>query len=439
MGKQKKTKLKTSNTARLSYLPSKRMAEAVKASQMRYNAFYMPMNIHKSLDMAHMTGFSSQMLAQMCNLQKFAKPQIDMARVFASQKILSSSIASWVRQMQVHTKAIEVFQNAIKPSRDIWTKLRLAKHLSTPRAVMLGSLLDQSKRLAAVTRRIADIAKPMDQLAEKLQVQSQHIRLFLPDVERLTSSSEESVSEANDFFSEPHLPLRYQQDVKNYPELGRFSESAFEEQQRAQMHLHQGTSLSIISVNNIAWFIRESIKEEVAQAIAPYQALMRRLNTLTNPRTFLELLKSFAQHFTQHHWKSLWEKPGDKFHSNPEQIAKAVLGTFLNGACLGTGFVGTELLSGDGFVDILVNVLGQNHIVELKVIGKSSQGVGWAKSGLAQLERYMRDYEQDIAYLALFDGRKTELGKQLKNSYSAGVGTIHVIVVRSYLGKGTKM
>lgn len=104
---------------------------------------------------------------------------------------------------------------------------------------------------------------------------------------------------------------------------------------------------------------------------------------------------------------------------------------FLHGHWAGLAFVGREIACGDGYVDLLVNFLGVDYILELKIVG-AGWGIGYAKDGLDQLDTYMGKYSRPEAYLVVFDGRKTQAGEQMKNEYQLRNGTAHVVTVRVY-------
>ena len=137
----------------------------------------------------------------------------------------------------------------------------------------------------------------------------------------------------------------------------------------------------------------------------------------------IELAKEF--------WNIFWQEPGKKFVPKPENLAKSHLGMFLKGKFSSIAFVGTEIGCGDGYVDLLVNFLGINYIVELKILG-GSWGIGWSKEGLSQLARYMSIYETTESYLIVFDGRKTSKGEQLHNEYNLDNKIVHVISAKIY-------
>ena len=112
----------------------------------------------------------------------------------------------------------------------------------------------------------------------------------------------------------------------------------------------------------------------------------------------------------------MWTQTGEAYVSKPERVAQAFLGLFLQGHWTGLAFVGKEIDNGDGFIDLLVNFLGVDYVVELKMLG-GGYGIGHAKGGLDQLDAYMQNFQHQEAYLVVFDGRKTQQGEQLQPAY----------------------
>jgi hypothetical protein len=78
-----------------------------------------------------------------------------------------------------------------------------------------------------------------------------------------------------------------------------------------------------------------------------------------------------------------------------------------------------------------VNFLGQDKVVELKMLG-GGYGIGHAKGGLDQLAAYMQNYQSPEAFLVVFDGRKSRKGEQRSASYTMPHGRVHVVTVRVY-------
>lgn len=203
----------------------------------------------------------------------------------------------------------------------------------------------------------------------------------------------------------------------------------------SELLLHEEASNVILIGNNaveiMADRMEQKLEERIDERLKPYQHLLQRLRMLSHPPSFLELLREFSVLVSREFWKTLWRRPGTEWLPRPERVAQGLLGMFLHGHWAGIAFVGREIASGDGFVDILVNFLGADFIVELKIVG-AGWGIGRAKDGLDQLDVYMDKYSHPHAYLVVFDGRKTGAGEQLHAEYILHNGTASVVTVRVY-------
>jgi hypothetical protein len=155
------------------------------------------------------------------------------------------------------------------------------------------------------------------------------------------------------------------------------------------------------------------------------------MNILADPPLFLDLIRKFAVDLVKDFGEVFWEKPGAKFVRNPESLAKCHLGIFLKGAYGNIAFVGREIASGRAFVDLLVNFLGFDYILELKIVGPG-WSIGWAESGLDQLNGYMETFDHKESYLVIFDGRKTTKGRQMEDIYKLSNGRVYVVAARIY-------
>jgi len=191
--------------------------------------------------------------------------------------------------------------------------------------------------------------------------------------------------------------------------------------------LHTKTSEVVIGTNDLLIDIKEELRDFKA-LIKQYKPLLDRFNILLSPPSFLNIIREFAHYIASEYFSMFWSKPGENFNSNPESIAKGNLGMFLKGRFGDIAFVGTELMRGNGFIDLFVNFLGINYIIELKMIGVTWP-ISWVESGIEQLNNYMNTYNNNNSYLVVFDGRKTKKGKQLQEYYDVTNGRIHVIVI----------
>jgi hypothetical protein len=204
----------------------------------------------------------------------------------------------------------------------------------------------------------------------------------------------------------------------------------------AEGMLHDETAGLVVVSGEAARLIADVVEQKIEEKLKPFGNILRRLECASRPNTFRDLLLTFAKVAAREYWQAIWSKPGESFLPNPERVAQAFLGLFLHGHWEGVGFVGREIANGDGYVDLLVHLLGHDYLVELKILG-CSWGIGHAKDGLDQLDAYMRNYQRREAFLVVFDGRKTSKGEQLEPSYDVGHGRVHVVTVRVYFDAPT--
>jgi len=155
------------------------------------------------------------------------------------------------------------------------------------------------------------------------------------------------------------------------------------------------------------------------------------MNILANPPSFKYCLEQCIKMISREFWKTYWKLEGKEFIPEPEKLAKSHLSLYLSGLSEGITFIGKEIKSGRGFIDLFISFLGRIYIIEIKIIG-TSWGIGWAKSGIQQLEEYMDSYDKEEAYLVVLDGRKTERGTQLDKEYDLGDKKIYVVTAKIY-------
>jgi len=282
---------------------------------------------------------------------------------------------------------------------------------------------------------IVDLASSFADVSTRLiSVSSISTDLLSTVNERLFESTALTLR-TNDFFATRFADRRF---FEFEPKAHYLPEQAVEQEEEidaalddAELILHAETAVVIAEGSCIAERIRDVVSDEISSKLKPFEAILRRLNQLATPTSFLEFLKEFALVAARDYWNSLWVDPGNKWQPRPERHAQAMLGMFLQGRWSGLGFVGREIANGDGFVDILVNFMAKDYVVELKMVG-----AGWpishAESGLTQLERYMANFVSQEAFLVVFDGRKTSKGRSLPELHDTPYGPIHVIVVPAF-------
>lgn len=144
---------------------------------------------------------------------------------------------------------------------------------------------------------------------------------------------------------------------------------------------------------------------------------------------FARMLEEFGQGVAAEHPHVFWRK-GARLVARPEALAHALLDTHLKAWARGLAFVGSEITTGRGFMDLFVQLFELRTIVELKIIGKGGNGIGWAKSGLSQLAHYMSIRRCALGFLVLFDGRKSGAGEQLERIYEVPEGKIFSVTIR---------
>lgn len=143
-----------------------------------------------------------------------------------------------------------------------------------------------------------------------------------------------------------------------------------------------------------------------------HPALNQFIESMTHPVAFFDVLCRFARRVAREDSRLFWSDYGRKFNPSPEAIGKALLGIFLEGHSRGTAFVAHELHVGEGYVDVVVFFMNKTFIIELKVVG-ANWSFGKAESGLNQLQCYDDLYANAELFMVVFDGRKTQRGKQL--------------------------
>ncbi|HEV3313119.1 MAG TPA: hypothetical protein VG815_21625 [Chloroflexota bacterium] len=288
----------------------------------------------------------------------------------------------------------------------------------------------------------ADVLSSFERVAQSLRLPEFRSFETLGVAQRAFADSEAIVRSVGKFFEAPKLPRAPIGQPAVLPaEMRRALDTEAEIEEAAdesETLVHTTTGRLIIVGNEALVGLQQLMGEVVDERLGPLAPLLKRLQFLANPNNFSDLLHSFARYFQRDHWKSLWTEFGAVFKPRPEEIAQSLLTIFLQGHFGGIAFVGRELGNGDGFVDVLVNFLGIDYVVEVKIVGVS-WGIGGAKDGLDQLDAYVQNYNAASAYLLVFDGRKSEKGEQLNSEYRLKSGaTARVVVVRSYFDAPSK-
>lgn len=127
----------------------------------------------------------------------------------------------------------------------------------------------------------------------------------------------------------------------------------------------------------------------------------------SNKKTIRLLLTDFKSAIESSAIDSFWSsRKKGKLKPKPESIAQGLLAIYCKGVIGRNGYVLREVLSGVGYVDLVVILARTMHLVEMKVIGNQLKGV-------VQLEDYMRKENRRKGYLVLIDTvgsrRKTKI------------------------------
>lgn len=137
-------------------------------------------------------------------------------------------------------------------------------------------------------------------------------------------------------------------------------------------------------------------------------------------RSIAALLRLFKHATESRAVDTLWKS---RSTGRLRPVAQGMLSLFAMGVLLnGRGNVLRELVSGVGFVDVVVMFGSVPHLVELKVI----RG---AFTGVAQLAAYMATEGRREGWLVLFDARRSDKRGALSEKIDVPAGTIRVVVV----------
>ena len=299
----------------------------------------------------------------------------------------------------------------------------------------IGQIVGQAQRIQSILRPVDTLHRQFVDLAEQIRSGTGPPNDLMLLANSAIGNSGTVVEETNSYFSAPPQSTPFE-IPRDFPPATRDAcEGIREGAEASELLLHDEAGDLIIVGGNalelVAKVVEERLEAKLEETVGPYAALLSRLQTLSQRPAFHELLKDFAVTIARDYWRTLWKTPGKEWLPRPERIAQGLLGTFLAGHWAGVAFVGREIAAGDGFIDIIVNFLGRDFIVEIKIVG-GSWGIGHAKSGLDQLDAYMDSYAHPEAYLLVFDGRKTDTGEQLESTYELSHGTANVVMVATY-------
>jgi len=117
-----------------------------------------------------------------------------------------------------------------------------------------------------------------------------------------------------------------------------------------------------------------------------------------------------------------------KWVSHPEQRAKDLLRTFLNGRFGDSIYTFEEIRAGAGVIDVfIISPRGEKVVVELKMCGHSYSQT-WAESGIQQLTHYMENKDTENGYLIVFDSRVRDFSQGFQPIRAANAKPITTVV-----------
>jgi len=243
-------------------------------------------------------------------------------------------------------------------------------------------------------------------------------------------SSEDLVIGVNNYFSNRREPPVIPLIIQPPTELKEKEKIFLRQYRESEYVLENEADQSILTSNLIAHGFA-SIDKRLQKVDRRLAFLNKRLRLLDDKKPFIEYLKEFATDLGKSYWKVFWSSIGKGFVANPERLAQSHLGMYLKAKFAGAAFVGKEICSGNGFIDIFVHILGIKHIIEIKMLG-CTWSFKNAEEGTAQLDRYMHSESEGESFLIIVDGRTTDKGKKLKETYDLTHGRVFVITSKIY-------
>lgn len=185
-----------------------------------------------------------------------------------------------------------------------------------------------------------------------------------------------------------------------------------------QREIYIARCLSHLSDHEVANLTDHNIaKEKSVSADAFYAALE-------------EFSASVSSDSRMHFWYQDKESKEYKWVSRPEELAKQMLITFLNGK-FGKGAI--EILqeprAGAGFIDLYAILPGGLRVVvELKMCGSGYTST-YAISGESQIIHYQENRNTNLGYLVVLDGRMRDFGMGFKKLQTINSHTIYSVAV----------
>ena len=408
------------------------------------------LTLHTRLIPREALGFmtATDALRKLGDSRQFSIPTIKVPKM--SDWLDTRSLAIKINSLNFQPKfeAASQLAELARANLRIWSEfaqnLRMSKTAAdafTKRFTYLNDLNERAISASRLLQKQKDVFSSYETLAESFTDPRLRVREKLDLSVPAFDLSRRLVKSATDFFlSEPmrweNLENDSPYDRDESPQARQADEHVLAASRQSDGLVQVAGEQAILIGNDVAIMLREVVAEEVGSSFReifnPYKSILDRMLLLANPRSFLQTLQAFATHFQRDYWKDLWADFGKKFKQRPEGIARMALAMFITGIFQDVAFVGRELGNGDGFIDLLVNYLGLNYVVEVKILG-ASWSFGDAKSGLDQLDAYIQNYGDGKGYLLVFDGRVSNKGEQFESEYKLKSGAVvEVVVVRSY-------
>jgi len=403
--------------------------DRMKESISTYEKIFEPIGLYES-SLRKMAG-SPSLLEEISKGMKFQDQFRDMAKGLSIVQPINEYL---LKNTVDITKALKASLSSLCLSKAVEHSI---KEIVDQVSMRTNAIADALKitpafrdNLKLFAKSFKDISKNRDLLSDQLKLANETIY-----------SSEKIVNKANDYFSTwwkiPEIPRK----IRLPDDLAEKKEKLEDYNNKSERILEIEADTSILVSNRIVYYlmgeVKEELKEEVKEIrneIKCLKSLNQRLHMLEDPKLFIECLRTFADETGKDDWRIFWRITGIKFVPNPEHVAKSHLRIFLKGKFSGLAFVGREIRSGNGFIDIYVNFFGIIKILEMKMVG-ATWSISEAEDGIKQLDKYMQSENQQESYLVVFDGRKTNKGKQLKEYYDLEHGRVWVVTSKIYWEK----
>lgn len=331
--------------------------------------------------------------------------------------LVGKSISELIPKMNLAVSVADSYRYMIE---EITRSTTLIAQILKPVPSFIDSIKQATASYQAITKEISTLAEPM-----RLS------NLAVLDSLEIVKNTHKYFSQSTPILSIPKIDLP-ENLIKKHEILINEQEN---NEQILQVEANESTLVTNTLISNLSRIIRtdfkQDLKEVFNETIAPYIPVLDRMKILANPPSFLNCLKQCLKKISRDYWRTYWKIEGNEYNPNPERLAKSHIYLYIEGFFGGISFVGDEIKSGDGFIDLFISFLGQIYIIEIKIIGES-WGIGWAESGIQQLKEYMDAYNQNESYLLILDGRKSDRGRQLQNRYDLEEKKVHVISERIY-------